>query len=366
MFTCPRCSVRLVPARKLGTCVWECASCRGRLATVAALRRAFDAAAVRAIWESARGRDTQPGVRCPGCRRAMRAADVRFGGDVSEVDACTGCQFVWLDADEHARLPRAQPRERELSTAARAAVARAELARSRLARPPSGAFRQLGAVFGLPVLADDRPYRTWPLLTWTLALACITASLVAWQYGPLDPSHGGSFGRFSVRACGSAAYFLLATLAHRDVLHLGLNLYFLLVFGGRVEEAIGPKTWCVLFVLAHGAGCLAQSLVAHDTSLSIGASASVAALLAWHALTFPHARVSWWVWTPRWMQLRGTPFAGITLPASVLFVVFGAIHVICAVGGAYELPLAACFAGACVGALLGYAQERWLGTRVDG
>lgn len=368
MFTCPRCSIPLSALRRQGTCVWGCAQCSGRLATVAALRRVFDAQAISAIWQSARTRDAHGGVTCPGCRRAMCAGAARFGGELSEVDACPSCLFVWLDADEYARVPRpAPPRvESQLSPNARAAAARLEVGLQReqswldgaSARPDSVWKTFLGTL-GLPVEVEERGTGALPWVTWLLALACVVASLYVWQFGAetAAPAALDGFARGRVLFRGIGVFGRV--FAHGDVFQLVLNVYFLLAFGGRAEETRGRAGWLFLFACSAAAGAVAYALASSQPAdVALGARAAVAGLLAWYALAFPRVRISWALFAPRWSSPG--PVQPVWFNVSALWALpfFAALQAFDAFMWSGTAAFVACGAGGAAGALIWFAADR--------
>lgn len=348
--------------------MWGCASCSGRLATVAALRRVFDARAVGEIWQSARTRDAHGGVTCPGCRRAMRAGDARFGGELSEVDACPSCLFVWLDADEYVRVPRAEPSRvaAPLSPPAREAAARLEVQLQReqsrldgaLARPDS-AWKTFLGTLGLPVEVEDRGSGALPWLTWLLALACVVASLWVWQFGAetAEPRTHFGFGREHVLGVGIHA--LGRVFAHGDVFQLVVSVYFLLAFGGRAEEARGRAGWLLLFACSTAAGAGAYVLASEQPGEAwLGTRASVAGLLAWYALAFPHVRVGWALFAPRRASHVHAQPVWFNVSALWALPLFAALQALDAFLWSGTAALAACGAGAVAGAAIWFVAER--------
>jgi membrane associated rhomboid family serine protease len=85
---------------------------------------------------------------------------------------------------------------------------------------------------------------------------------------------------------------LSATLLHADLLHLGFNMLMLLWCGRQVEQAIGGKLLLLLYVVGAYAAALGQfALGPHETSVMVGASGAISALVAVYALVFSEQRV---------------------------------------------------------------------------
>ena len=96
---------------------------------------------------------------------------------------------------------------------------------------------------------------------------------------------------------------------HADILHLGLNMFFLLVSGDAVERELGSSRFLALY-LAFGviAGLFHSYLNSASTISTIGASGAIFGVLAAFAILFPF----------RWL-LKLLGFIPIPLPA-ILFV----------------------------------------------
>ncbi|MCZ2807984.1 MAG: rhomboid family intramembrane serine protease [Candidatus Bathyarchaeota archaeon] len=96
---------------------------------------------------------------------------------------------------------------------------------------------------------------------------------------------------------------------HADILHLGLNMFFLLVSGDAVERELGSSRFLALY-LAFGviAGVFHSYLNSASVIPTIGASGAIFGVLAAFAILFPF----------RWL-LKLFGFIPIPLPA-ILFV----------------------------------------------
>lgn len=105
---CPVCVAELENLTYEGFPVMRCPGCGGYLLREARLkgiqrRRQYPAEAFQRAIDASPGVDTDSVLRCPLCRRAMRKERTRFGVHF-QVDMCSGCGAVWLDAGELERL----------------------------------------------------------------------------------------------------------------------------------------------------------------------------------------------------------------------------------------------------------------------
>jgi membrane associated rhomboid family serine protease len=104
---------------------------------------------------------------------------------------------------------------------------------------------------------------------------------------------------------------------HGGVLHLLGNMWFLWLFGGNVEDALGPARYAAFYLAAGTVGALAQVFsLPTSTVPMIGASGAVAGVLGGYAMISPRARIDvavpflWnYVAVPAWLFL-GVWFLG--------------------------------------------------------
>ncbi|MEE2830134.1 MAG: rhomboid family intramembrane serine protease, partial [Myxococcota bacterium] len=244
---------------------------------------------------------------------------------------CLRCQFIWFDPGEFSAMPAALPAQggapdvptRELPAAARMALVRAKMesiAQNTDMGPevPDGLADFLAALFLLPVeLEVDEPGLRRPaLLTWTLCLAVLVTSILAfpkilglpnwepsidyqaWALSTADPWRMGGVTLLSL-------FFL-----HGGWLHLLSNLYFLVSFGDNVEDLVGRLRFALLLVVATLVGSLSFCFVhSGEEILAVGASGGISGVLVAYVLLFPRAKLGFlffWRWlirVPCWAYL---------------------------------------------------------------
>lgn len=120
-----------------------------------------------------------------------------------------------------------------------------------------------------------------------------------------------TYGLVPVQVMGGKNLLSLITsmFLHADILHLGLNMFFLLVSGDAVERELGSSRFLALYI-AFGviAGVFHSYLNSASAIPTIGASGAIFGVLAAFAILFPF----------RWL-LKLFGFIPIPLPA-ILFV----------------------------------------------
>ncbi len=83
-----------------------------------------------------------------------------------------------------------------------------------------------------------------------------------------------------------------AMFVHASILHLGINMLFLWIFGNTVEDAMGPIRFLVFYLLG-GVAALALLVAVGPNSMAptVGASGAIAAVLGGYIVLYPRARV---------------------------------------------------------------------------
>lgn len=114
----------------------------------------------------------------------------------------------------------------------------------------------------------------------------LLAPFALWPLGP--QSHGGLVMQFEPWQLVSYAFL------HGSVLHLGLNMFALWMFGRDCEQALGARRYLMLYfaaVLSAAATQLTAGMLAHSASPTIGASGGVFGVLLAFAVLYPSRRI---------------------------------------------------------------------------
>ncbi|MEX2577708.1 MAG: rhomboid family intramembrane serine protease [Verrucomicrobiales bacterium] len=314
MFSCPVCRIRLARTPTDKGLVWTCARCSGHGTTIAILRKNVEGPFVGGLWEKIReGESIRPRADrlCPSCGKPMGEITEETVTGPVEIDACRRCQFFWFDVGESHQLP-ALPEEEpepELPPRVREAIALAEIEAIRLRHepaafegsPPDEWWQILATFVGLPSEHETDGLSRKPFLTWGIGLFVLLTSLLA--FGSLD-ALVGEFGLVPADPFRHGGLtFLTSFLLHGGWFHLVGNVYFLLVFGDNVEDALGHAKYLALLVIATLVGDFCH--IAADpasTTPVIGASGGISGVIAFYAFAFPRARIGLLLWY-RWVRM---------------------------------------------------------------
>ncbi|MGH7835484.1 MAG: rhomboid family intramembrane serine protease [Candidatus Binatia bacterium] len=124
-----------------------------------------------------------------------------------------------------------------------------------------------------------------------LIIACIGASIWAWQQDPVFAQRNLVFSFDNV--AGGRVWTLVAALfVHGGVLHLFGNAIFLYVFGHTLEKTVGPAKHLMVFFSGGFAGFILSSAFLPREAGMVGASAAIFTVAACVMLVRP-LRFSW-------------------------------------------------------------------------
>ncbi|OGV48354.1 MAG: hypothetical protein A2X49_13145 [Lentisphaerae bacterium GWF2_52_8] len=333
MLACPNCQAHLQRTNTAHGIFFDCDRCGGRTVGIGVLRKLFAPDVLNRLWQAARENPQESQLRCPHCTKRMKAVLVQYSPENKiELDVCQTCTQVWFDPNEFAAIlkeapkPEEKPQE-ELSPEAKAILAEHQVAQleKTAARGESGfgdaqpeeGWQYIAGIFGLPVEKGAPTVQNAPLVTWSLAAFCVTASLLAfgawtagipeWSFIPAEWSR--HLGTTLV-----SSFFL-----HGGIWHLASNMYFLMIFGDNVEDQLGKLKFVLLILAATIAGNVLH-WASHPASTipCVGASGGIAGVLAYYALAFPGAKVS---------LLMRYVYTWICIPVPVALLIFLSIQI---------------------------------------
>jgi len=295
-YVCPSCGSRLANANAIRGRVLACTNCGGKHIGAGLLRRYAQPAILNKIWELARAGRGKPGRPCPTCGMTMIEVPVLLVGHPLALDVCASCYCVWFDPRELEAVPPFRYEPRRIPQKVKEALAMLEVERlGKLAAKAEDddipePWAVLPAFFQLPVEVDPdelerKPWATW-LFLFGIFLAAIfsfpqaSKAVALFGFVPGEPFRFGGLSFLS--------YFFL----HANLFHLLGNMYFLWLFGSRVEDSVGK----VRFVVALLAGAVLAAIIhaVGDPRSSIpliGASGGISTAIVFYCLQFPRERL---------------------------------------------------------------------------
>ncbi len=308
---CPRCRLKLKGISQEVGFSYSCPMCEGRAVALPVIRKLAPPHVIKDLWQRVISPDARSEIRCPSCSQEMAHIGLLLEGGDEYLDVCPQCHFIWFDHLEFERLPpnSAAPPKKELSPEHRKIIALAKVEQMQRGREwerlaegsPDHWWEYILGLLRLPVEYNNAPVRNVPLITYGIAAAMVLATMLSlvdpgavirdWGLVPNQP----------LRNYGLT--FVSSFLLHGGPMHLLGNLYFLLVFGDNVEDAVGKRLYLALVVLAALAGDLVHLLVfPHSATPLMGASGGISGILVYYCLRFPGASVGTLVWF-RWLRI---------------------------------------------------------------
>lgn len=358
IFACPKCGIELYKVRDQHGVFWTCSTCGGRTATLGRLRRTVPADIVNEFWQKVQNSGRKSEYACPSCARLMHSAPVSSLDGPLAVNVCPECQCAWMETGVLDKLPvveaQPEPTDPVLPQGAKEKLALMKLDRIREeyrdvdvgSDIPEEWWKLALAIFGMPVKQDGEareyvPYSTWGvtlLLVFTGLLSMLLPGLMLLLFGFFPVAYDRFWG----------LTFATSFLIHGGLVHLLGNLYFLLLFGPAVEDALGHRRVLLLLLLATVAGNVFHMLWNPTSEIPcIGASGGISGLLACYALQYPRERIGFllcFLYYFRWVHV---PAYGMFL----IWVIAQALATYHQVTGFSNVSALSHVGGACTGVL---------------
>lgn len=335
-FICPDCKRTLEQTRKSCGVYWECPGCGGAAATTAYLRRFLPQNEIQNIWQIAKKAEYFDGGCCPSCAQLMVAAKVPTRLLPATIELCTNCSIGWIGGTEVDKVELAgediyEQRARsglggsDLSFNADKAVAMYKV--DRLAKEhkeslagddgPAYWWQYLLGFLGFPVVFNAPRLKRWPVVTLALAGFILALNIVVISLG--SEAHRSIIQSFGLIPAEFFRYGGITSITsfflHGDYGHLIGNMYFLVVFGSTVEDAIGSVRFSLLLVVATLAGGILHSLFFINSAVPcIGASGGISGIILFYIVRFPKVRFGILLWIYfyiRWIRLPVFIWAGL-------------------------------------------------------
>jgi len=182
-----------------------------------------------------------------------------------------------------------------------------------------------------------RPYITWALIFSNTAIFTVMFVLpvqvnnyVLYLYGMVAARY--SFPEWALKSGfpdDSYFSFFSSMFLHGDVVHLLINLVFLWIFAGNIEERMGRFRFSFFYVLCGLVAAFLQYYFNPSSTLPmVGASGAIAGILGAFFLLYPYARIKLWVplfFLPIFFEIPAIAFLGLWVMYQIYEATFGLV-----------------------------------------
>ncbi|MBI4733344.1 MAG: rhomboid family intramembrane serine protease, partial [Rubrobacteridae bacterium] len=321
---CPVCRGILCPANSIGLCI--------RLAKESGLE--FTAKTVKPETEN-RGwicedspsidrsqptqktTETQTGSesRCPSCKTALTPFMYDPESQIA-LSECKGCRMVWIDSDKldalinHFSQFQAKPLNSTMQPEPQnqhSQVIDSEQAFKQEQQTMEAYFRNAKPAFedtveipiirrilGIPCVERNLSMTPWATIT-IMAINIFLFMMVV-----LSPADADNFytnlgfmpSRITSEPLTALFTFFTSMFMHAGFGHIFSNMMFLWLFGGRIEEDYGTKTFVAVYMIAGIVAGLSHTIASLGSTIpSIGASGAISGILGAFFVLHPKNRV---------------------------------------------------------------------------
>ncbi len=311
---------------------FRCASCGGRLMTIAGMRNLCgDRKFVDMLWQTARYGYSEPGHVCPACKEVMRKVTLPLCGAGIELDICCACQLIWFDPSELERIPPPNPeKKKELPQPVKELLAmkRIEMEEERLNTvlkgspserdAPEDMWKYLPALVGMPVEVNAPSVARKPVITWSLVVLCLAVFVLTFGNLPEAIKEWGFIPAQWERHYGLT--MITSMFLHGGIVHLLGNLYFLMMFGDNVEDEFGRAKYILLVISSGLCALLLHTFFDPRPEIPcVGASGFISGIIASYAICFPKARLSFMIFPRSFIFTMMTGRFWFAIPAWAAF-----------------------------------------------
>jgi membrane associated rhomboid family serine protease len=339
MFSCPHCDAGLCPAQNEYGKYYVCRKCEGRLVPVSLLLQIIDEEHVDWFWGLGRRGFGDKKRPCPVCQKYMYEVPAGPHAHASNLDVCRECSLVWFDPPEYQEvisLPKIEKEDLKYVEMLRSVPASEEKMRSCHIDPraegdiilamekikdipgkvregqlvPDEWWKMIPVCLGLPVRITTHEINCMPWMTWGLAALTCLISIVS--FANLKPSVM-QLGMIPAEMFRTGGLTLISNFfIHGGWFHLIGNMYFLLLFGDKVEDFLGKGRFLLLIFLATITGNFIHAGFFPDSQIPlIGASGGMSGLIVFYLLKFPRVKMGFlfrfW-WHIRWVKISALVF----------------------------------------------------------
>ena len=215
-------------------------------------------------------------------KRKRNYASAHFPPGVKPIDE--------FDPSELESLPRPAPSPKPTELPPRAkeilALHAVEEMRQERSPVPESDWRYVAGLFGFPVEQGAPELSGHPWITWGVAALCLVVYLLNWDRCGEMAGEWGLIPSQCLRKNGLT--FVTSMFLHGNLWHLAGNLYFLLIFGDNVEDALGTFGYLALLLAAGLSASMVHIVFGGNPNIPcVGASGFSSGIIAAYAVFFP-------------------------------------------------------------------------------
>lgn len=143
------------------------------------------------------------------------------------------------------------------------------------------------------IRARRTPWATYSLLAANIGLFGLLAVSGLTDYDQVIRDYGLTpFRVLRSLDLDAVSDLLTSMFLHGSLLHLGSNMLYLWIFGDNVEDALGPFSYLLFYLMGGLVASLAHILVNPTSRIpTVGASGAIAAVLGAYLVLYPASRV---------------------------------------------------------------------------
>jgi membrane associated rhomboid family serine protease len=249
---------------------------------------------------------------CPVCGQAM--IEMRYAPDSDvTLTECKNCRLVWMDDGtichmiDYLSIPPAANTNantfNKTGTVSRNTLSRTDelnAASGANSRNPKPAYEHtieipiIRRILGIPCVERDLSIMPWA------TIGIIAVNVVLFLIVIASPNDMGTLfrtlgfipARLAHEPAGAAFSFFTSMFMHSGWSHLFSNMVFLWLFGGRIEEDYGTKTFVAVYVIAGIIAGLTHALTNLGSPIpAVGASGAISGVLGAFFILHPKNRV---------------------------------------------------------------------------
>jgi len=232
---------------------------------------------------------------CPGCRGPFKPFNYAYRSNII-LAKCPSCHGIWVEPGEMLRVARFRLFNPGTEHLVDGIAKTSKGGKSQPAWSEEDFERQLprinplGCLTIIPVPVSNAPALSrYPVVTWTLVVINVVLFLLVGQKATV-----ALWGIYPAEVTRGVALHTYVTyqFAHDGLFHLAFNMIYLLAFGDRVEDRLGPVRFILVYIaLGVVAGAAHVYMMPNSEIPMVGASGAISGILGLYFAFFPRSSI---------------------------------------------------------------------------